>query len=47
MLYGIIFIVIIVCAMALYCCGEGCCELCVDDPVTLEPKTESPIHHEI
>ena len=46
MVYEII-IIIVVLILAFVCCAECCDEYCTDDPITIEPKTESPIHHEI
>jgi hypothetical protein len=44
MLYEfIIIIVIVLFILTVMCCGE-CYS---DDPVIIEEKTESPIHHEI
>jgi hypothetical protein len=49
MLYGIIFLAIGLCVLIFCCCNECCSEYCNecgrDDPVTVETKTESPIHH--
>jgi len=49
MLYTIIIIVLFTLAFVCWaeCCSECCNECCRDDPVTVEPKTQSPIHHEI
>ena len=46
MVYEIIIIVVVLFTLAFLCCGE-CCVECCDNPVTIEEKTESPIHHEI
>ncbi len=51
MLYEIIIIVVVLFTLAFLCCGECCAECCAeccnDDPVIIEEKTDSPIHHEI
>ena len=47
MVYEIIIIVVVLFTLAFLCCGECCAECCNDDPVTIEEKNESPIHHEI
>ena len=47
MLYEIIIIVVVLFTLAFLCCGECCAECCNDDPVIIEEKTDSPIHHEI
>ena len=48
-MYEIIFIGggIGVCLLAFCCCIEESNFCCVEDPITTEPKTKSPIHHEL
>ena len=48
MLYEfIIIIVVVLFILTVMCCGECYIDCCHDDPVIIEEKTESPIHHEI